>query len=81
MLCRVSCEACHLSCLWTDDPRAFLESVCLRYRRCQAMLVYEEFSPRLTRPKAKVRAVARRTVPGHKPEAPLLRPRRGSSIA
>ncbi len=42
MLCRVSCEACKLSCLWTDDPRAFLDSVCLRYRHCRAELVYED---------------------------------------
>ena len=43
MLCRISCEACHLSCLWTDDPKAFLESVCLRYRHCQAKLLDEGF--------------------------------------
>jgi hypothetical protein len=43
MLCRVSCQACHISCLWTDDPKAFLESVCQRYRHCQAKLVNEEF--------------------------------------
>ena len=43
MLCRVSCEACHISCLWTDDPQGFLESVCLRYRHCQAKLINEGF--------------------------------------
>jgi len=43
MLCRVSCQACHISCLWTDDPKAFIESVCQRYRHCQAKLVHEEF--------------------------------------
>lgn len=55
MLCRVSCEACNLSCLWTDDPKAFLESICLRYRRCQAKLAYEEFGAhaRLAKPRAR----------------------------
>ena len=43
MLCRVSCKACHISCLWTDDPRGFLASVCLRYRHCQAKLINEGF--------------------------------------
>ncbi len=43
MLCRVSCEACHISSLWTDDPKAFLQSVCLRYRHCQAKLMNEGF--------------------------------------
>jgi hypothetical protein len=43
MLCRVSCKACHISCLWTDDPKAFIESVCMRYRHCEAKLVSEEF--------------------------------------
>lgn len=46
MLCRVSCKACHISCLWTDDPRGFLESVCLRYRNCQAKLIDEGFEER-----------------------------------
>ena len=58
MLCRVSCEACSLSCLWTDDPKAFLESVCLRYRRCQAKLVYEEFSSPVGPPKGRARATS-----------------------
>ena len=43
MLCRVSCKLCHISCLWTDDPKGFLESVCLRYRHCQAKLLDEGF--------------------------------------
>jgi hypothetical protein len=43
MLCRVSCKVCHISCLWTDDPKAFIESVCMRYRHCEAKLVNEEF--------------------------------------
>jgi hypothetical protein len=41
MLCRVSCKVCHISFLWTDDPRGFLDSVCLRYRHCQAKLIHE----------------------------------------
>jgi hypothetical protein len=41
MLCRVSCKVCHISCLWTDDPKGFLDSVCLRYRHCQAKLIHE----------------------------------------
>jgi len=32
---------CHISFLWTDDPRGFLDSVCLRYRHCQAKLIHE----------------------------------------
>jgi hypothetical protein len=64
MLCRVSCEACNLSSLWTDDPRAFLETVCSRYRRCQAKLAYEEFSahagPRTTRVRPIARALGAR---------------------
>ena len=54
MLCRVSCQACHISCLWTDDPKAFLQSVCRRYRHCQAKLVNEEFQRPVhaARPKA-----------------------------
>lgn len=44
MLRRVSCQLCHISCLWTDDPKGFLESVCLRYRHCQAKLTDEGFA-------------------------------------
>jgi hypothetical protein len=47
MLCRVSCEACHIECLWTDDPKSFLESVCLRYRHCQAKLIDEALGERI----------------------------------
>jgi hypothetical protein len=43
MLVRVSCKACHLSSIWTDDAHSFLQSVCLRYRHCQARLDEEEF--------------------------------------
>ena len=54
MLCRVSCKACNISCLWTDDPQGFLGSVCLRYRHCQAKLIDEDFAQPLAarRPKA-----------------------------
>ena len=60
MLCRVSCKACHISCLWTDDPRGFLESVCLRYRHCQAKLIDEGFEePAIAK---RVRSVSSRRV-------------------
>lgn len=68
MLCRVSCEACHLSCLWTDDPKAFLESVCLRYRHCQAKLMDEGFERPLTAMKGKaIRISANKLVAGKAP--------------
>ena len=41
MLVRVSCRACRLASIWTDDPASFLETVCLRYRHCQARLQEE----------------------------------------
>jgi hypothetical protein len=64
MLCRVSCKACHISCLWTDDPRGFLESVCLRYRHCQAKLIDEGFEePVIVR---RARSVSPRRVSGGK---------------
>jgi hypothetical protein len=44
MLYRVSCKACHLSSIWTDDPRSFLSTVCLRYRHCEAKLAAEAFA-------------------------------------
>jgi hypothetical protein len=53
MLCRVSCKSCHISCLWTDDPEGFLESVCLRYRHCQAKLTDEGFDETLVVKRAK----------------------------
>jgi len=62
MLCRVSCEACHISSLWTDDPNGFLESVCLRYRHCQAKLIDEGFERPLLAGRA--RAVPSRRVAG-----------------
>lgn len=46
MLVRVSCKACHLSSIWTDDPRSFLETVCLRYRHCEAKFDEEAFASR-----------------------------------
>jgi hypothetical protein len=42
MLYRVSCQNCRLSSLWTDEPEAFLASVCPRYRHRQARLEAEE---------------------------------------
>ncbi len=47
MLCRVSCKACRIFCLWTDDPRGFLKSVCLHYRDCRAKLIDEGFGERV----------------------------------
>jgi len=41
MLCRVSCELCELYC-WTDDPGAFISSLCARPRRCRARVVDEK---------------------------------------
>ena len=41
MLVRVSCRACRLASIWTDDPASFLETVCQRYRRCEARLEEE----------------------------------------
>ena len=59
MLCRVSCKACHISCLWTDDPKGFLESVCLRYRHCQAKLINEAFARPMTMDRARPIATTR----------------------
>jgi len=44
MLCRVSCESCRVSPLWTDDPASFVEAVCRHPRGCRARLV-DELSP------------------------------------
>ncbi len=41
MLARISCQACHLSSLWTDDPKGFLQDVCPHYRSCAATLSVE----------------------------------------
>jgi hypothetical protein len=74
MLCRVSCKTCHLSCLWTDDPKGFLESVCLRYRNCQAKLIFEGFdSPGVAR---RARSVTPRGVSAGKAEIGKLHHRR-----
>jgi hypothetical protein len=46
MLCRVSCESCHVSPIWTDEPASFVEAVCRRPRGCRAKLVDEDmFAP------------------------------------
>jgi hypothetical protein len=44
MLCRVSCESCRVSPIWTDDPASFVHAVCRRPRACRARLV-DEASP------------------------------------
>ncbi len=41
MLCRVSCESCDVSPIWTDDPASFVAGVCRRPRGCRAQLVDE----------------------------------------
>jgi len=41
MLCRVSCESCHVFPIWTDEPASFVEAVCRRPRGCRAQLVDE----------------------------------------
>jgi hypothetical protein len=41
MLCRVSCESCHVSPIWTDDPASFVAGLCRRPRGCRAQLVDE----------------------------------------
>jgi len=62
MLCRVSCKLCHISCLWTDDPKGFLDSVCLRYRHCQAKVVDEPVEHALV--SRRQRTISRRIAPG-----------------
>lgn len=47
MLCRVSCKACRLSSIWTDDPSSFLQTVCQRYRHCEAQIKDETFRVRM----------------------------------
>ena len=42
MLCRVSCESCHVSPIWTDEPASFVEAVCRRSRGCRAKVVDED---------------------------------------
>jgi len=43
MLVRIACSRCRLASLWTDDPQAFLATVCRDPRRCEATLVDEAF--------------------------------------
>jgi hypothetical protein len=68
MLCRVSCKACHISCLWTDDPQGFLASVCMRYRHCQAKLIDESIEEAVIVKRA--RSVSSRRVSGGKGAMP-----------
>jgi hypothetical protein len=44
MLVRVSCDGCDLRCLWTDEPRWFVDSVCLHPGDCRARFLEEEFT-------------------------------------
>lgn len=54
MLLRIACARCRLASLWTDEPRSFLATICREPRRCEAMLLDEEFRgtarPPCTRP-------------------------------
>lgn len=59
MLWRVSCKSCNISSLWTDDPKGFLETVCLRYRHCEANLINEAFEQPLVVGRAKAVAARR----------------------
>jgi hypothetical protein len=43
MLVRIACPRCRLESLWTDDPDAFLSTVCRDPRRCHATLSNEPF--------------------------------------
>lgn len=47
MLLRISCTRCRLGSLWTDEPAAFLATVCRQPRRCRATLHDESFRPGL----------------------------------
>lgn len=43
MLLRIACSRCRLASLWTDEPAAFLATICREPRRCQASLRDERF--------------------------------------
>lgn len=62
MLVRISCATCHLECLWTDDPKTFLESVCVHRRRCRAQLIGEEGFAKRTEPRSDANAPSARLV-------------------
>jgi hypothetical protein len=47
MLARISCDACRLSALWTNDPLGFLDTVCRHYGECRARLSAEAWSSRV----------------------------------
>lgn len=63
MLYRLSCQACHLTSIWTDDPKSFLQTVCRRYRHCEAKLVDESFASARVDPVPATRAAGRRRLP------------------
>ena len=50
MLLRISCVPCRLGSLWTDEPEAFLATICRRPMRCQATLHDERFGRNLVPP-------------------------------
>jgi hypothetical protein len=47
MLLRISCFRCRLASLWTDEPAAFLATICRDRRRCRATLHDERFGTAL----------------------------------
>lgn len=71
MLFRVSCKACCLTSIWTDDPHFLLQSVCLRYRHCEAKLVEESSARTLRRklvlPASAASVVSKKKIPGASP--------------
>jgi hypothetical protein len=47
VLYRVTCKTCRLSSIWTDDPKSFIATVCLRYRHCEARIEEEVLRAKL----------------------------------
>ena len=64
MLVRISCATCHLECLWTDDPKTFLESVCGHRRECRAQLIEEESFAKPASPAVDTRSTSLRIARG-----------------
>jgi hypothetical protein len=81
MLVRVSCKACHLSSIWTDDPEAFLHSVCLRYRHCEAKLADEAFVAKPVLPAALMRVRQKSTEPKRRQAAKSPERRPAGSVS
>jgi len=58
MLTRVSCDSCLFACVWTDDPKGFLEDACQKRNNCQARRRQQVVGTR-------VGSVERRISPAH----------------